>query len=74
MQRIKAVALQYLTNQGGVLGIGRSEDPVNMYDNPSAYPGMFPWLFPSGKGGIGRPEHSKKQADTVRKKITSDVP
>jgi hypothetical protein len=62
MQTIKLVALQHLTNQGNMLGIGRSELPVSMYDNVSVYPGMFPWLFPYGKGGIGHPSHSKKRA------------
>ncbi len=68
MKTIKAVALQHLTNKGKMLGIGRSEFPVSMYDNPAAYPGMFPWLFPYGKGGIGHPSHSNKQGDLTRKK------
>ncbi|KAJ7152527.1 hypothetical protein C8R46DRAFT_862678, partial [Mycena filopes] len=65
---IKAVALQHLTRKGGMLGIGRSEEPVSMYDNVAAYPGMFPWLFPYGKGGIGHPSHSNKQGDMTRKR------
>ncbi|KAJ7848380.1 hypothetical protein B0H14DRAFT_2356817 [Mycena olivaceomarginata] len=68
MQTIKLVALQHLTNQGNMLGIGGSELPVSMYDNVSAYPGMFPWLFPYGKGGIGHPSHSKKTSEVLRKK------
>ncbi|KAJ7161109.1 hypothetical protein C8R46DRAFT_859534, partial [Mycena filopes] len=65
---IKAVALQHLMQKGRMLGIGRSEEPVSMYDNVSAYPGMFPWLFPYGKGGIGHPSHSNKQGDLTRKR------
>jgi hypothetical protein len=42
MKTIKAVALQHLTQKGKMLGIGRSELPVSMYDNVDAYPGMFP--------------------------------
>ncbi|KAJ7152412.1 hypothetical protein C8R46DRAFT_913250, partial [Mycena filopes] len=68
MKTIKAVALQHLTRKGGMLGIGRSEEPVSMYDNVAAYPGMFPWLFPYGKGGIGHPSHSNKQGDMTRKR------
>ncbi|KAJ7155811.1 hypothetical protein C8R46DRAFT_910430, partial [Mycena filopes] len=65
---IKSVALQHLTHKGSMLGIGRSELPVSMYDEPSAYPGMFPWLFPYGKGGIGHPSHANKQGDLSRKR------
>ncbi|KAJ7182680.1 hypothetical protein C8R43DRAFT_868304, partial [Mycena crocata] len=68
MKTIKSVALQHLTNKGNMLGIGRSEIPQSMYDNVSAYPGMFPWLFPYGKGGIGHPSHSNKQGDLTRKR------
>jgi hypothetical protein len=67
MKTIKAVALQHLTQKGKMLGIGRSEIPESMYDNVGAYPGMFPWLFPYGKGGIGHPSHSNKQGDLTRK-------
>ncbi|KAJ7448099.1 hypothetical protein FB451DRAFT_1054030, partial [Mycena latifolia] len=68
MSTIKHVALQHLTHKGSMLGIGRSELPVSMYDNVAAYPGMFPWLFPYGKGGIGHPSHANKQGDATRKK------
>ncbi|KAJ7187204.1 hypothetical protein C8R46DRAFT_880132 [Mycena filopes] len=68
MKTIKLVALQHLTHKGGMLGIGRSELPVSMYDEPRAYPGMFPWLFPYGKGGIGHASHSSKQGELTRKK------
>ncbi|KAJ7814971.1 hypothetical protein B0H14DRAFT_3090048 [Mycena olivaceomarginata] len=68
MKTIKAVALQHLTDKGNTLGIGRSKDPVSMYNRPDAYPGMFPWLFPYGKGGLCHPEHTHKQADKIRKK------
>ncbi|KAJ7153848.1 hypothetical protein C8R46DRAFT_1163005 [Mycena filopes] len=54
MKTIKLVALQHLTHKGGMLGIGRSELPVSMYDDPSAYPGMFPWLFPNKQGELTR--------------------
>ncbi|KAJ7459307.1 hypothetical protein FB451DRAFT_970423, partial [Mycena latifolia] len=68
LNRIKSVALRHLTHKGSMLGIGRSEHPVSMYDNVGAYPGMFPWLSPYGKGGIGHPSHANEQGDTTRKK------
>ncbi|KAJ7171045.1 hypothetical protein C8R46DRAFT_846864, partial [Mycena filopes] len=68
MKTIKHVALQHLIRGGKMLGIGRAEKPTSMYDDVTVYPGMFPWLFPYGKGGIGHPSHSHKQADAVRKR------
>lgn len=68
MNTIKMVALQHIIDQGSVLGIGRSEKPVSMYDAVEAYPGMFPWLFPYGKGGIGHASHKNKLGEALRKK------
>ncbi|KAJ7149838.1 hypothetical protein C8R43DRAFT_887605, partial [Mycena crocata] len=68
MSQIKAVALQHLTNKGSMLGIGRGDIPESMYNNETAYPGMFPWLFPYGKGGIGHPAHKSKVSDMTRKR------
>ncbi|KAJ7164300.1 hypothetical protein C8R46DRAFT_858110, partial [Mycena filopes] len=64
---IKMVALQHVMDGGCVLAIGRSE-PISMYDSVETYPGMFPWLFPYGKGGIGHPSHQRKLGDRLRKK------
>jgi len=51
---IKARALKHFKEeQGNVLLIGHGEKPESMYNNPSLYPMMFPWLFPYGLGGIG---------------------
>jgi hypothetical protein len=68
MSTLKVVALEHITRNGGILGIGRSEKPVSMYDSVSTYPSMFPWLFPYGKGGIGHPKHRFKQGEGFRKK------
>ena len=54
---MKAVALRHLEGHGCVLAIGRSKNPVSLYNNQQAYPQMFPWLFPFGKGGIGQSQH-----------------
>ena len=39
-----------------------------MYDNPQAYPQMFPWLFPYGYGGIGQAHLKKKLSESEHKK------
>ncbi|KAF9050081.1 hypothetical protein BJ165DRAFT_1414089 [Panaeolus papilionaceus] len=48
----KATALQHMINGGSSLAIGHAEDVQSIYNNPSLYPQMFPWLFPYGYGGI----------------------
>jgi hypothetical protein len=68
LSSLKFIALEHVTRKGGVLGIGRSENPVSMYDAVSAYPAMFPWLFPFGKGGIGHVTHKNKLKEQTRKR------
>ncbi|KAJ7868392.1 hypothetical protein B0H14DRAFT_2249982, partial [Mycena olivaceomarginata] len=68
MSTIKAVALQHLTHTGDMLALGRNDVPKSMYHNVKAYPGMFPWLFPYGKGGIGHAAHRKKLGDMRHKR------
>ena len=53
MDRLKAKALQHLVENRSSLGISHDSKPQSMYDNPQAYPQMFPWLFPYGLRGIG---------------------
>jgi hypothetical protein len=65
---MKAKALYHIINEGKVLGIGRGEHPESMYDNPQAYPQMFPWLFPYGLGGIGKKQHRYIFAEISHKK------
>jgi hypothetical protein len=65
---LKLIALEHVTRKGGVLGIGRSEQPVSMYDAVAAYPAMFPWLFPYGKGGIGHKTHKHRMGEQSRKR------
>jgi hypothetical protein len=60
MSAIKAAALQHLTQKGDMLAIGWNDIPESFYHNVAAYPGMFPWLFPYGKGGIGHDAHRFK--------------
>ena len=49
---LKAIAMKHWNQGGKVLGIGHSPELQAIYDNPSLYPQMFPWLFPYGLGGI----------------------
>ncbi|KAJ7131532.1 hypothetical protein C8R43DRAFT_1089898 [Mycena crocata] len=63
-----AAASMSAIKAGEMMGIGRAQDPASMYNHEHAYPGMFPWLFPYGKGGIGHPSHTNKQADIIRKR------
>ncbi|KAJ7030896.1 hypothetical protein C8F04DRAFT_1211613 [Mycena alexandri] len=49
---VKTKALNHLMAEGKTLGIGHSAQPESMYDNPQAYPQLFPWFFPYGMGGF----------------------
>ncbi len=51
-EELKVIALQYYENNGKFLSIGQSNKPQSIYNNPTLYPAMFPWLFPYGLGGI----------------------
>ncbi|KAF6751805.1 hypothetical protein DFP72DRAFT_1070843 [Ephemerocybe angulata] len=53
----KVAALQHLKNGGTTLAIGHGP-PQSIYNNPSLYPQMFPWLFPYGYGGVDQEEHT----------------
>ena len=68
MERLKARALQHLVERGTTLGIGHDSKPQSMYDNPQAYPQMFPWLFPYGLGGIGQKCHFAKISEATQKR------
>ena len=67
MDRLKARALQHLSERGTTLGISHDSRPQSMYDNPQAYPQMFPWLFPYGFGGIGQKCHFAKVSEATQK-------
>ena len=60
IDRLKAKALQHLAENRSTLGISHDSKPQSMYDNPQAYPQMFPWLFSYGLGGIGQKCHFAK--------------
>ena len=60
---LKGIALRHWNNHGAALGISHDASPQSIYNNPSLYPQIFPWLFPYGLGGIG----STKLSDQVHK-------
>jgi hypothetical protein len=45
MDRLKARALQHLSENGSTLGISHDSKPQSMYDNPQAYPKCFLGFF-----------------------------
>ncbi|PPQ81054.1 hypothetical protein CVT26_006166, partial [Gymnopilus dilepis] len=65
---MKALALRHLQSGGKVLGIGHEGVTESMYDNPQAYPKMFPWLFPYGYGGINQRHLKGKVSSAVHKR------
>ncbi|PPQ73943.1 hypothetical protein CVT24_012551 [Panaeolus cyanescens] len=54
----KGAALQHLAKGGHFLAVGHDPKPQSMYNNPSLYPLMFPWLFPYGLGAVGQDKHT----------------
>lgn len=65
---MKAIALQHLNTFGKVLVIGRANEPISLYDNPQAYPQIFPWLFSYGMGGVGLKIHKNIFSESKIKK------
>jgi len=68
IKEIKSLALQHLTSEGKVLGIGHAEQPESIYANPQLFPQMLPWLFPYGMGGIEQPQHRNKLSTMMHKR------
>ena len=61
---LKGIALRHWNNHGAALGVSHDASPQSIYNNPSLYPQVFPWLFPYGFGGIG----STKLSDQLHKR------
>ncbi|KAJ3475594.1 hypothetical protein NLI96_g11737 [Meripilus lineatus] len=54
-----AELLLHLKQEEEVLAIGHSNQPESIYHNPKLFPGMFPWLFPYGLGGLSETSTSR---------------
>ena len=67
-QALRAIALKHMLEGGKALGVGYSDKPESIYDNPQLYPQIFPCLFPYGLGGIGNDRGVQKVSDKLRKK------
>jgi PIF1-like helicase/Helitron helicase-like domain at N-terminus len=57
---LKGLALRHWNNNGGALAVSHDSSAQSIYNNPSLYPQIFPWLFPYGLGGIGGTSLSNK--------------
>ncbi|KAI5827101.1 hypothetical protein K523DRAFT_201518, partial [Schizophyllum commune Tattone D] len=69
IDQLKSAALEHLQSGRSVLGVGHDDKPEGIFDNPKAYPAMFPWLFPYGLGGVGMHlEGSKSMSSMVHKR------
>ena len=64
LKTLTAIALKHLTEGGKMLAVGHSAEPESIYNNPQAYPKMFPWLFPYGLGGIGNKRGKSQLSDS----------
>ena len=59
-QKLKAEALRHLNSNGKFLVVGHESKLQSIYNNPTLYSSMFPWLFPYGLGGLGSNHISDK--------------
>ncbi|KAK0235583.1 hypothetical protein EDD85DRAFT_791055 [Armillaria nabsnona] len=50
----KTMAARHFKANHGVLTVGHAESPESIYNNPTLYPSMFPWLFPLVMSGSGQ--------------------
>ena len=67
LDAIKARALEHLMNDGKIMFVGHSKDPLTIFKNPRMFPSMFPWLFPYGLGGLAQPRLSGKLSSSAHK-------
>ena len=47
-----ANAISHLKSGKELILYRHAEKPESIYENPDLYPGMFPWLYPFGRGGF----------------------
>ncbi|KZS86367.1 hypothetical protein SISNIDRAFT_476482 [Sistotremastrum niveocremeum HHB9708] len=66
MRELKTIALFHLKNEGRVMRVNHSGEPISIFNNPALYPSMFPWLFPYGKGGVGNADKTVRISEAYR--------
>ncbi|KAI0367204.1 hypothetical protein BV20DRAFT_1045728 [Pilatotrama ljubarskyi] len=47
-----ALAIRHFDGGNPALAYGHTPQPESIYHNSNLYPGMFPWLYPYGRGGF----------------------
>ena len=62
-----AKAIDHIRSGHKVLAYGHGEDPQSIFRNPLLLPGMFPWLFPYGLGGLDN-DYMLRKSDFSRAK------
>ncbi|KAF8574125.1 hypothetical protein K439DRAFT_1373297 [Ramaria rubella] len=67
-EKLMAIAMEHLKNEGRMLGVGQASQPASIYDNPQLYPQAFSWLFPYGLGGVGNMNGAVKVPDKIHLK------
>ena len=50
---LKGKGTRNVNRKAPVLTVGRAKQPESLFNNPTLYTQMFPWLFPYGLGGMG---------------------
>lgn len=60
---IKIAVLRELHSGQPVLGVGRSQKPVSILNNPEHIASAFPWLFPYGLGVFGSTLGKKRKRE-----------
>lgn len=57
-----AIAIRHFDDGHAALAYGHDPVPETIYHNSKLFPGMFPWLYPYGRGGFEN-EHISKKLD-----------
>ncbi|KAI0675205.1 hypothetical protein C8Q78DRAFT_527210, partial [Trametes maxima] len=64
-----ALAVRHFDSGNAALAYGHDAQPQSIYHNPDLFPGMFPWLYPYGRGGFGNHLCDKKLDRSVHIKL-----
>jgi hypothetical protein len=64
---IIAEAVKHLKSGKSILAISHAKTPESIWNNPSLYPCLFPWLWPYGSGEFDNPKSVSKVPHRARK-------